>query len=133
LQIGLDKPIGNHPVSNPVLFLIFTVSIIAVIFFSYQKLKLLITEDEIKVSYGLLTGTQVIKVNEIKSIAIRKYNALTEFGGWGVRYNADASCFTVSGDDCIDIEMTDNRSFLIGTHKPAKVKQVIESLPIINA
>jgi hypothetical protein len=128
MQIGFDKPMGNHPASNPMLLLIFAISVIAVIFFNYQKLKLIITPDEIQVSYGLLAGTQVIRISDIKSITVRKYDGLKEFGGWGVRYNATTSCFTVSSDVGIDIEMTDNRKFLIGTHNVAGVKAVIEKL-----
>ncbi|HTH83184.1 MAG TPA: hypothetical protein VL490_09630, partial [Mucilaginibacter sp.] len=130
MQIGFDKPMGNHPASNPMLLLLFALSVIAVIFFNYQKLKLIVTPEEMQVSYGLLAGTQIIRISEIKSITIRKYDGLKEFGGWGVRYNASTSCFTVSGDDGIDIDMNDGRKFLIGTHQIIGVKRVLESLAV---
>jgi hypothetical protein len=128
MQVVFDKPMGNHPASNPMLLLIFAISVLVVAFFNHQKLKLVITPDEMQVSYGFLAGTQIIRIGDIKSITIRKYDGLKEFGGWGVRYNATTSCFTVAGNDGIDIEMNDGSKFLIGTHKVPGVKAVIEKL-----
>ncbi len=129
-QILSHKPIGNHPAPTWLLLIFFTGSIIATIFFSRQKLRLLITEDEIHISFGLLTGETVLRISDIKNIYIRKYDALKEFWGWGIKYSSDTSCFTVSGNDGIQIEMKDNRKFLIGTQKVEAVKAAIESLHI---
>ncbi|MDB5114854.1 MAG: hypothetical protein JWQ79_346 [Mucilaginibacter sp.] len=128
VQIGFNKPFGNHPAPDWVLILFAVASIAAAIFFNYQKLKLLITEDEIHVSFGLLTGKTLIRITDIKSISIRQYDAFDEFLGWGIRYNATTSCFTVSGNKAIEVEMTDNRKILIGTQKATIAKPIIEQL-----
>jgi hypothetical protein len=128
VQIGFNKPLGNHPAPDWILILFAVASIAAAIFFNYQKLNLLITEDEIHISFGLLTGKTVIRITDIKSISIRQYDAFDEFLGWGIRYNATTSCFTVSGNKAIEVEMTDNRKILIGTQKATIAKPIIEQL-----
>jgi hypothetical protein len=127
-QIISHTPIGNHPAPTWLLLVFFIGSIIGAIFFSRQKLKLLITEDEIHISFGLLTGEIILRIGDIKSISIRKYDALKEFWGWGVKYSSDTNCFTVSGSDGIQINMKDNRKFLVGTQNVIAAKPVIDYL-----
>ena len=128
MQVITHRPIGNHPAPTWLLFVFFIGSVIATVFFGRQKLKLLITEDEIHISFGLLTRETTLRISDIKSIYIRKYDGLKEFLGWGIKYSSDTSCFTVSGDDGIQIDMNDGRRFLVGTHNVASVKPVIDNL-----
>ena len=133
LQVVLGKPVGNHPAPDWLLIALFAGSILSIIFFNKQKLILEITEKEISVSYGLLTSDTKIAVDDIKSIQVRKYDALKEFTGWGVRYNDSESCFTVSGNDALEIEIKSGTKFLIGTQKPEEIIGVIATLPSFSS
>ncbi|CAN5283278.1 DUF6141 family protein [soil metagenome] len=126
IQLGFHQPIGNKPAPGWLLMVIFIGSIIGMLFLRAQKLKLLITENEIRIRFGLLSGETVISVSNIKSISIRKYNALKEFGGWGVRYNDTGSCFTVFGSDAIEIELAGNQKILVGTQKAKGMQPVLD-------
>lgn len=126
IQIGFHKPLGTHPAPDSLLIVFFIGSVLGLILANSQKLKLRITEVEICISYGLLTGESVYLKDDIRKISIRKYNAFKEFKGWGVRYGDNESCFTVSGNDAIEIELANNQKILIGTHQPEKLQVIID-------
>jgi hypothetical protein len=132
-QVMLGKPAGNHPAPDWLLIALFAGSVLSIVFFNKQKLILEITEKEISVSYGLLTSDTKITVDDIRSMQVRKYDALKEFMGWGVRYNDSESCFTVSGNDALEIELKSGTKFLIGTQKPKEITGVIAMLPSFSS
>jgi len=126
IQIGFHQQIGNHPASNGLLLFFFIGGGAATIFVYFQKLNLVITRTEIQVSFGVFANKTVIPRATIKSVEIRKYNAIKEFMGWGVRHNGNQSCFTVSGSDALEIKLDTNQRILIGTHMPKKMQPVVE-------
>jgi hypothetical protein len=128
IQVGFHHRLGNHPAPDWLLLLFFFCCTGGAIFFYFQKLKTTISETEVHISYGLLTGKKVIRVTDIKSISVRKYSALKEFMGWGVRYSGNTSCFTVSGDDALEIELSGGDKILIGTQEPEKLRIVVDKL-----
>ncbi len=71
--------------------------------------------------------------DEIDRIYVREYSALSEYGGWGVRGLFPAKAYNVSGKYGIQIVTKDNRHFLIGTHKPEEVKNVLNKLRRISS
>jgi len=126
LQIGFHKQIGNHPAPNGLLLFFFAGGVAATVLIYFQKLKVLITEREIRISFGLLTSKVLISKASIKGMQIRKYNAIKEFTGWGIRYNGNQSCFTVSGSDALEIILNTNQIVLIGTQVPKKMQPVVD-------
>lgn len=62
---------------------------------------------------------------EIKECYVRKYNPLTEYGGWGIRGIGKKKAYNVSGYFGIQIVTRDNKSFLIGTIKPEEARTVL--------
>ena len=126
IQIISGKPIGNHPASNTALVAIFIMILIIAFVIGSLKLKTKITPDEIVYGFGVFPGETVIRINDVKSISIRKYNPLKEFLGWGVRYNSTTDCFTMSGDVGLELILANNKKILIGTQKPAELKLVLE-------
>jgi hypothetical protein len=131
VQIGLSKPIGNHPAPDALLIVFFAGSVISIFLAWYQKLVFIITEDEIHISFGMLTSSRVIKMSDVKNISTRKYNAMKEFWGWGVRFRNNITCFTVSGSDAIEIELKNGEKLLIGTQKMAEAGGVILKLRVV--
>lgn len=127
VQIGFHQPIGNHPAPNGILLFFFSGSIAATVFVYCQKLKVVITKNEILVSFGLFANKTIIPKVAIRSMQIRKYNAIKEFTGWGVRNNGNESCFTVSGSDALEIELETKQRILIGTHMPKIMQPVLDN------
>lgn len=128
VQVVLHHPVGNHPAPTWLLLLFFLGSLAGVAVFSLQTLKLKITRDEIEISFGVFAQKRIIKMSDVKAINVRKYDALKEFWGWGVRFNARGKCYTVSGDEGIDIELSNGERILVGTKKMAEADKAISAL-----
>jgi len=64
--------------------------------------------------------------SQIDKIYVRKYSALTEYGGWGIRGFGKAKAYNVSGNYGIQIVTKENEQFLIGTQKPQDVERVLK-------
>jgi len=62
----------------------------------------------------------------IQCCYVKKYNALTEFGGWGYKYGRKGlKAMTIKGNKGIYLEMKNGNKLLIGTQKPIEVRQTI--------
>jgi len=126
-QVFLHKRIGNRNAPDWLLLVIFILTAAFAVGFSLQKLKTSITNRAIYTSFGVFASKQAIPLTNIKSIAIRKYDGMNEFSGWGVRGNANEQCFTVSGSEGIEIELkSGGKKILIGTQKADGMQAVIE-------
>ena len=125
VQIVSHKPIGNHPVSNTALVIIFIIGVIGAVVLSSQKLRVTITTEEIKYSFGIFAGEAIIPINNIKTITIRKYDGLKEFWGWGIRFNSKEDCYTVSGDTGMEITSLSGKKILIGTQRKNDLELVL--------
>ncbi|MEO8884867.1 MAG: hypothetical protein ABI367_02320 [Mucilaginibacter sp.] len=125
VQIVSHKPVGNHPLPSVVLVSIALASIGGSILASFQKLRLRITTEAIDVSFGFLTSPKTIRLADIKSISIRKYDSMKEFKGWGVRFNDTTTCFTVSGEVGLEITLA-NEKILIGTQRENDLRLVLQ-------
>ncbi len=62
----------------------------------------------------------------LTSCHVRKYSAIKEFGGWGIKGLFPAKAYTVRGSYGIQIVTKENVRFLIGTQEPQKAKTTIK-------
>ncbi|QMU66649.1 MAG: hypothetical protein GKR88_05560 [Flavobacteriaceae bacterium] len=64
----------------------------------------------------------------MESVTIRKYNAITKYGGWGLKGNfrrKRGKAVTVSGNTGIQLTLKNTQKLLIGTQKENDVKKVV--------
>lgn len=59
---------------------------------------------------------------------VRKYRALSEYGGWGIKGTRKNRAFNISGDFGLQLELLDGRKLLIETSKPKELELLIDSL-----
>lgn len=128
VNIGFHQSLAYHSKPDITLSASAIGCFIIALLINSQKLVFIVYEDEIHISFGILTGKQVISIDNIKNISVRKYDALKEFWGWGVRYNNSESCFTVWGNYGIEITLLNNERFLVGTNQPEKMQSEINEL-----
>lgn len=69
---------------------------------------------------------------EVQQAYVRKYDAITEFGGWGLKGGAlwkkdKGKAINVSGDIGIQLEFLDGKKLLIGTQKEQEAMRVLET------
>ena len=63
---------------------------------------------------------------ELENVYTRKYNALTEYGGWGIRGLTKAKAYNVKGDKGIQLKTKEGKFFLIGTQQKQNVDRIID-------
>ncbi len=67
---------------------------------------------------------------EINSASVRKYDAISEYGGWGLKggfKRKKGKAINVSGNIGIQLELSNTKKLLIGTKKETDVQKVLET------
>lgn len=75
--------------------------------------------------FPLQVQFRTISWKEIEEIYIREYDALSEYGGWGVKFGNYGRAYTVKGRYGLQLELSDDRSILLGTQKPIELERLI--------
>lgn len=70
--------------------------------------------------------------SEIVSANVRNYDAISEYGGWGLKggffwNKSKGTAINVSGDIGIQLELKNGKKLLIGTQKENEAKSVLET------
>ena len=70
--------------------------------------------------------------DEIEKAYVRKYDAITEFGGWGLKggffwKKSKGVAINVSGDIGVQLVLKNGKKILIGTNQEEQAKQVLLS------
>lgn len=102
-----------------------------ILLFIFLKLEIKVTYDGI--CYRLFPFTprfRKIPFSEIRSYFIRKYNPITEYGGWGIRFSMkrEGIAYTVSGTTGLQIYLNSGKKILIGTRQPNSLISVLNNL-----
>lgn len=126
----------NNPDAWIGLTISFGVFILMMVFVFSMQLKTRI--DEKGISYQFLPfhfKKRWIKWSELSHCAVRKYNPIQEYGGWGIRgfgkkgflglYKKRGMAYNVRGNLGIQLEFNDGGKLLIGTQQADKVSQAI--------
>ena len=70
--------------------------------------------------------------NDIENAYMRTYDAISEYGGWGIRggalwYKAKSKAINISGNIGIQLELKDGKKLLIGTNKKEQAQDVLST------
>ena len=82
---------------------------------------------EIQVRFGKRTRFRVPLKNVVR-VYPRSYNAITEYGGWGIRIGPAGRAFNVRGGQGVQLELRSGQRLLIGSQHPAELAQVVQRL-----
>ncbi len=91
--------------------------------------------DEIGIHYQFFPfhfSMKTIKWLEIKSVYIKKYDAINDYGGWGLKNGlfwktGKGKSITVSGDIGIQLILKNKSKILIGTLKEFQINSVLQT------
>lgn len=94
------------------------------------NLKTTVYENGIGYSFfPFVLKERVILWDEIKTIEVRQYQPLLEYGGWGLRYSLkNGRAYNIRGNQGLQLVLKNDKKILIGTQQPATLQQVLEKL-----
>lgn len=106
------------------------VIIVLLVILLFLNLKLKTRIDEHGIFYPFHRSFKVIPWNTISNLYIRRYDAIFEFGGWGIksilRKNKGKS-YTTKGDIGLQLELNNGDKILIGTQKKEELQRVLNT------
>ncbi len=113
--------------------IIVSVSLVLV-FVLFFSLKLKTRIDEVGIYYRFVPfhfSDRLIRWDEIQEAYVRKYDAISEYGGWGFKggrlwKKSKGKAFNVSGDKGIQLVLKNKKKVLIGTKKENEAKMVLQ-------
>lgn len=99
---------------------------ITVLFF-LVKLETHLEKDLIVVRFfPLLLKPRKIYRSEVKTIFVREYKPIQEYGGWGIKGSSNNRAYNISGKIGLQIIFNDGKKLLIGTKKKAELETIIK-------
>jgi hypothetical protein len=108
--------LGFHPVALGVLAFLLLLTVL------FHSLTVEVTSAEIRIRFGpgpIRKSFPLIEIIEAR--AVRN----SWWYGWGIRLTPHGWLFNVSGLDAVELRMTDERKYRIGTDEPRALLQVI--------
>jgi hypothetical protein len=94
--------------------------------FGLVNMRLEVTAEEIVVYYRPYSSRR-IALDDLEKVEVRRYNAVTEYGGWGVKgWTRDKMAYNVSGDTGVELTLRDGRSVMLGSRRSEELAGVIE-------
>jgi hypothetical protein len=105
--------------------------IILLVFTLFIFFKLKTRIDEKGVYYQYLPfhfSYRFLPWNSISKCFVRNYDAIFEYGGWGLKFSfrkSKGKSFTVKGDVGLQLELMDGKKILIGTQKKEEIQRTI--------
>lgn len=99
------------------IFVLLMLSGVFVLFY-FMKLEYKITEQKVEYRYSPFhLKWRSIDRSEVDKISFVKYSALTEYGGWGIKYGRNGVAYNVSGNYGIFVELKSGKTMMLGTVK----------------
>jgi hypothetical protein len=128
-QIILRRPFGSRPAPDTLLIIFWLLFGIGMpVFFLSARLVTEVRSDGIYVRFfPIHFSYHKISLGELKSFEVRKYNALREYGGWGIRYGPQGKAYNVGGNRGVQLVLTDGKRILIGSQRPEEFLSALQS------
>jgi hypothetical protein len=127
-QIFLKIPFGDNPMSDTALLISTILMLVFSVLLRIVSLQTMILNDGIYVRfYPIQQAYRICPWEIIESVAVREYDPIGEFGGWGYRvgFGNSGKAFNVSGNKGIQLVFTDKSRLLIGTQQAEEVTKVL--------
>jgi hypothetical protein len=127
-QVGLGHPWGKQPMSNGRLigWTVFT----SLIYLRLITVRLVtaVRSDNIVVSMRGLWRSRSIPVEGIKSVKTKTYDAVADYGGYGMRSSQNGKAYIANGNEGVQLELTTGGPVLIGSQRPHELVNAIHSV-----
>jgi len=104
---------------------------LVILLFINLKLKTRIDENGINYQfYPYHQSYKLIPWIKISKLFIRNYDAISEYGGWGMKFNffkKKGKALTTKGNIGLQLHLTNGKKLLIGTQKKEELQRVLNT------
>jgi len=132
MQIVKNVQIGDFPPPNAVLVLIFIALCISLWVIFSLKLEVWIDQDGIHYHFfPLIFKNQLIARSEIQRYEMRKYSAVMNYGGRGLRRGFGrkwGKALSVSGNIGLQLYLTNGKKVLFGTQRSQAIMYAMDEM-----
>lgn len=111
--------------SSPGVLIALIVPVLVTALMLAAKLVVDVDRNEIRIAFHFLWPTRRIAIADVKTAKATHYNALLEYGGWGVRLGWKGWAFNVDGDEGVLVETNDGKQVLIGSRRAKELEAAI--------
>jgi hypothetical protein len=127
-QIALGRPFGENPAPDWGVWLLWLfIGVGLPVLFVVIRLVLEVTPDAVIIRYQPLKKRR-IPLADIDQAKVRTYNAIKEYGGWGIKgWSSRNVAYNVSGDRGVELTLRDGRRVMLGSQRPEELAQAIET------
>jgi hypothetical protein len=125
-QIVLGEPFGSNPGPDWLVWLLWLfIGLGLPALFLWAQLRVTVTDEDVIIRYVPFTSRR-IALREILGATAREYDAVREYGGWGVKgWSRDKRAYNVSGNEGVELFLRDGRTIMIGSRRAAELEQAI--------
>jgi hypothetical protein len=64
-------------------------------------------------------------LSEIAEAQVRRYQPIVEYGGWGIRFGFHGMAYNVSGNEGVQLVLTNGKRILIGSQKSEELQRAL--------
>ena len=110
---------------EPALILgVIIVSTIALLF-RIARLSVDVTPDEIVLAFHFMWPTRRVRIADVARAQATRYNALLDYGGYGVRLGPQGWAFNAGGGEGVLVETKDGKRLMIGSRRANELQDAI--------
>jgi hypothetical protein len=129
-QIVRGKPVGDDPLPDwGAVVVAGLLGVVLPAFFLWFRMETTVNVDRVEIRMRPISH-RVFRPSEIAGASARTYRPLREFGGWGIRGWGANRAYNVSGDQGVQLVLTNGNRILIGTQRPQELEAAIESIVV---
>jgi hypothetical protein len=125
-QVIGGTPVGQNPAPDWAVVVIWLfVGIGLPLLFGLVALVLEVIPDAVIIRYRPFTR-RIIPIDQIERVEPREYNAVKEYGGWGVKgWSRQKVAYNVSGGRGAELTLSDGRRVMLGSQRADELALVI--------
>lgn len=126
-QVIGGRPVGQNPAPDWLVWVIWAfIGVGLPFFFGSICLIIDVTVDAVIIRFRPLTR-RAIPLTDISRVEARTYNALKEYGGWGIKgWSRAKMAYNVSGGRGVELTLADGRSVMLGSRRADELAAAIE-------
>lgn len=130
-QLVQGIPFGDHALPDGLLVVMALLMAAGTYLFTRMRLETRVDDSGIALRFAPWHSSHKrYGWDAVKACRVRRYQALWEHGGWGLRgsFNGRVQAYTTAGDQGLELELTTGRTVLIGTRRPRELEAVLRAM-----